>query len=96
VNLQGGSSFTTYIYTNLGLIPQDQGFEGAARVMEALGLNRIEIDRKSAEPYEEQFWNQYDVIMELSEDGLNRELPAFVTDPTNKAKVDALIAGRKG
>jgi len=33
--------------------------------------------------------------MELSEDGLARELPAFVTDPANKAKVDALIAGRK-
>jgi hypothetical protein len=36
------------------------------------------------------------VIMELSEEGLNRELPVFVTDPSNKAKVEALIAGRKG
>jgi hypothetical protein len=34
--------------------------------------------------------------MELSEEGLNRELPVFVTDPSNKAKVEALIAGRKG
>lgn len=64
--------------------------------MEALGLNKIEIDRKTAQSYEEQFWDQYDVINELSEEGLNRELPVFVTDPSNKAKVEALIAGRKG
>lgn len=64
--------------------------------MKALGLSHVEIDRKSAEPYETQFWEQYDVLFELSEEGLARELPAFVTDPANKAKVEALIAGRKG
>lgn len=96
VDLQGGASFTTYLYANLGFIPQGEGYEAAARVMEALGLSRVEIDRKTAQPYEEQFWDQYDVIFELSEDGLARELPAFVTDPANKAKVEALIAGRKG
>ena len=63
--------------------------------MEALGLNSIEINRKSAQPYETQFWDQFDVLMDLSEEGLMQELPAFITDPTNKAKVDALIAGRK-
>lgn len=63
--------------------------------MEALGLNRIEIDRKTAQPYEEQFWDQYDVIMELSEEGLARELPAFITDPANRAKVEALMSGRR-
>lgn len=35
------------------------------------------------------------MIFELSEDGLQREIPAFVTDPSNKAKVEALISGRK-
>jgi hypothetical protein len=95
-NLQGGASFNTYLYTHLGLIPKDEGYEASARVMEALGLNRVEIDRKSAQSYEEQFWEQYDVLMELSEEGLNRELPVFVTDPSNQAKVEALIAGRKG
>jgi hypothetical protein len=96
VDLQGGASFTTYLYTVLGALPQGEGFESAARVMEALGLSRVEIDRKTAQPYEEQFWDQFDVIFELSEEGLARELPAFVTDPANKAKVEALIAGRKG
>ena len=90
------STFTSYIYAKLGLIGKDEGFEATSRVLEALSLHRIDVDRKSAQPYEEQFWEQYDVIMELSEDGLARELPAFVTDPTNKAKVDAIIAGRKG
>ena len=96
VDFNGGASFNTYLYTNLGLLPQGEDFEAASRVMEALGLSKIEVDRKSAQSYEEQFWDQYDVIMELSEEGLNRELPVFVTDPSNKAKVEALIAGRKG
>lgn len=63
--------------------------------MEKLGLDHIEIDRKSAQPYEEQFWEQYDVIQELSDEDMQSELPYFVTDPANKAKVEALIAGRR-
>jgi hypothetical protein len=35
------------------------------------------------------------VLFELSEEGLARELPSFVTDPANKVKVEALIAGRR-
>lgn len=96
VDLNGGASFTSYIYASFDLIPKDPNFAAAARVMEALGLARVDIDRKSAEPYEEQFWTQFDVIMELSEEGLARELPVIVTDPANKARVEALIAGRKG
>ncbi len=96
VDFNGGSSFTTYIYTKLGHLPQGEGFDGTQRVMEALGLGKFEVDTKTAQPYEEQFWDQFDVIMELSEEGLNREIPAFVTDASNKAKVEALIAGRKG
>lgn len=33
--------------------------------------------------------------MELNEEEMLRELPTFITDPTNKAKVEALLAGRK-
>ena len=95
VDFNGGASFTTYLYTQLNLIQKNEDFEAAQRVMEALGLNKVEIDRKTAQPYEDQFWDQFDVIFELSEDGLQRELPAFITDPSNKAKVEALIAGRK-
>lgn len=95
VDLNGGASFTSYIYASMGLLQQDAGFEAAARVMEALGLNTVQICRKTAQPYEEQFWDQYDVIFELTEDGMAREIPTFVTDPSNKAKVEALLAGRK-
>lgn len=62
--------------------------------MEKLGLDHIEIDRKSAQPYEEQFWEQYDVIQELTDEDMQKELPYFVTDPANQAKVEALLSGR--
>lgn len=32
--------------------------------------------------------------MELNEEEMMKELPAFITDPNNQAKVEALIAGR--
>lgn len=63
--------------------------------MEKLGLDHIEIDRKSAQPYEEQFWEQYDLIQGLTEEEMRNELPYFITDPTNQAKVEALLSGRK-
>jgi hypothetical protein len=33
--------------------------------------------------------------MELNEQEMLRELPTFITDPTNRTKVEALLAGRK-
>ena len=62
--------------------------------MEKLGLDHITIDKKTAQPYEEQFWEQFDTYMELSEQEMIKELPAFVTDPSNRAKVEALLAGK--
>lgn len=97
-DLATAPTFTMYIYGKLGQLPhleQDPGYQAAVKVMEKLGLGQIEIDRKTAQPYEEQFWDQYDTIMELSEEEMIRELPTFVVDPTNQAKVEALIAGRK-
>jgi len=32
--------------------------------------------------------------MELTEEDMIKELPLFVTDPKNQAKVEALLAGR--
>ena len=63
--------------------------------MEALGLDNIEFDDRTARPYEEQFWESFDILLELSEEELLRELPSIVIDPSNKAKVEALLAGRK-
>jgi hypothetical protein len=53
VDFNGGASFTTYIYAKLGHLPQGENFDGAQRVMEALGLGKFEADTKSAQPYEE-------------------------------------------
>ena len=63
--------------------------------MEKLGLDHIEIDKKSAQPYEEQFWEQFDYLQNLTEEEMKKELPYFITDPTNQAKVEALLSGRK-
>lgn len=49
---------------------------------------------KSAEPATEQFWPQFDEIFDLSEEGMRAELDILITDPGNKAAVDALIEGR--
>lgn len=59
--------------------------------MEALGLNEIDMNKLTAQDYEGQFWDQFDIIMELSEEGLEDAMPYFITDPSNKAKVEALL-----
>lgn len=98
IDLVNAPAFTMYIYGRLGQLPhleQDPGYQATLRVMSKLGLDKIEFDRKSAEPYEEQFWNQYDVYMELSEEEMHQELPAIIVDPSNRAKVEAVLAGRR-
>jgi hypothetical protein len=91
-------TFNLYLYGKLGQLPHlqnDPGFQATCRIMEKLGLDHVEIDRKSAEPYEQQFWAQYDVIQNLNEEEMRKELPAFVVDPSNRAKVEAVIEGRR-
>jgi hypothetical protein len=98
VDLVNAPAFTMYIYGRLGQLPhleQDPGYQATLRVMAKLGLDKIEIDRKSAQPYEEQFWEQYDVYMELTEAEMHQELPAIVVDPSNRAKVEAVLGGRR-
>ena len=91
-------TFNLYIYAKLGQLQHlanDEGYRATLRVLDTLGLGRIEFDTKTAMPYEQQFWEQYDILMELNEEDMMRELPTFITDPSNKAKVEALLAGRK-
>lgn len=98
IELANVPTFTLYLYGRLGQLPHlenDAGYQSTLRVMEKLGLHNIEINRKSAQPYEEQFWDQYDVVFELSEQEMLREIPSFVTDPSNQAKVEALVEGRR-
>jgi len=64
------------------------------RVLDIMGLGAIDFNDKSAQPMEEQFWEQFDGVFALTETEMRRELPNIITDPANQAKVEALLAGR--
>jgi hypothetical protein len=69
VSLARSPVFSLYIHGRLGQLPHlenDAGYQATARVMEKLGLDHVQIDRKSAQPYEEQFWQQLDVVFDLT------------------------------
>lgn len=49
-------AFNLYLYGKLGQLPHlqnDADYLGTCRVMEALGLDRIQINKKTAQPYEQ-------------------------------------------
>jgi len=76
-------------------LEQDVNYQATLRVLDKLGLGQVSYDRKTSMPFEQQFWEQFDVLLGLSEEQMLSELPYFVTDPSNQAKVEALYAGRK-
>ena len=69
-------------------------FEATDRVMTALGMNEVELDTKTAEPYESQFWSNLDGVFNLSDATLKEEIPYFITDTSNRMKVEAIMEGR--
>ncbi len=88
-------TFNIYVLAQTGKLDYmkgDAGFECAMRVFTALGFNNIELSDKTAEPYEEQFWNGFDGLYNLTEAELKQDLQLIVTDPNNRAKVEALMA----
>lgn len=97
VDMTGHPSFNLYIMARQGHLDHLQGdasFQATMRVLETMGLGAIQFNSTSAQPLEEQFWDQFDGVYQLTEQELTRELPNFVTDPNNRAKVDALLSGR--
>ena len=95
---RGTPRLTTYLYARLGRLPnieQDADYQVTQKVFEKLGLNHIDIDRKTAQPYEKQFWEQYDILQKLTDSEFRQDLPLLVTDPANRAKVEALLEDRK-
>ena len=76
-------------------LQNDPGFQATTRVLKKLGLEDIEISTLTSEPREMQFWEQFDIVFNLSEQEMIRELPSFIIDPTNRSKVEALLEGRK-
>ena len=57
----------------------------------AVGLGKVDITTQTAMPVEEQFWQQFDVINDLTESSMRKELPNFISDPSNQAKVQAML-----
>jgi len=43
-------------------------------------------------PYEQQFWQQFDSVYELTMESMQGEMPLFIADPNDQAAMKALIA----
>lgn len=96
IDMSGQPSVNIYIMAKTGKLTHlesNTGFQATMRVMNALGIGSIEFDQTTAKPVEEQFWAQFDVVFQLSENDMRKKLPYFVTDPNNRAKVEALLSG---
>lgn len=94
LDMTGTPTVNLYIYAKLGHLEHlqnDDGFKATQKMFNALNLNLIEFNTNSAQPYEEQFWEQFDAVFQLTEDTMRQELPYFVTDPTDLDKVNALF-----
>jgi len=98
VGLEGTPAFNIYILARTGKLDHlkdDAGFQATMRVLTAMGFETVEFNTNSAQPLEEQFWEQFDGMYELTEAEMKADLPLFVTDPSNRAKVEALIANHQ-
>lgn len=90
-------SFNIYILAASGKLDHlkgDDGFEATQRVFKALGFDSFKFSKKTSEPFEEQFWRHFDLHFNVTEVGLRKELPFFCVDPSNRAKVEALLASK--
>jgi hypothetical protein len=72
-------------------VEHDEGFQATCRVMTALGFDNIQFDHHSTQPFEDQFWKQFDALYELSEANMKSELPILTVDPNNAAAMQALM-----
>jgi len=69
----------------------DAGYQATLKVLDQLELNDVTFSMHTSMPVEEQFWQQFDGFYQLTEQSMRKELPFFITDPNNLAKVQALI-----
>lgn len=90
-------SVTSFVLAKQGLRPDvaaSDDFAATDKVMAAIGMNDIEITKNTAEQYESQFWSNFDGVYNLTEEALREEIPYFVTDTSNRMKVEAIMEGR--
>lgn len=91
-------SVQQYVLAKQGLRPDlanDESFHTTDKVMSAIGMTSIPLSQLTAEPLEHQFWTNFDGQYQLNEISMREELPMFITDPTNRMKVEAIMAGRQ-
>lgn len=58
-------------------------------------MTTIPLSKLTAEPFENQFWSNFDGQYNLSEVQMREELPYFITDMNNRMKVEALLGGNE-
>jgi hypothetical protein len=98
VGMNGSPAFNIYIMARQGKLnhlKDDAGFQATMRVLTAMGFDTVEFSNKSSMPLEEQFWEQFDGMYDLSEKEMKEDLELFVTDPNNRAKVEAILASHQ-
>lgn len=84
---------SAYVYTNQGLRPDlanDEGYHAADRAFRAIGLE-LDINNLTAQPFECQFWETFDHTFNLTEVDMREKLPQFISDPSNRSQVEALM-----
>lgn len=87
-------TFSLFILAKSGKLAhleRDPGYQATLAVLDALDLGTVEFSQMTAAPAEEQFWAQFDGFYQLTEKSMRKELPNFVSDPANLAKVQAML-----
>jgi hypothetical protein len=77
---------------HLDHLTHDEGYQATMRCLKGMDLGHVSISKTTATPPEEQFWLQVDEELELTEVSMRQSLPLFISDPSNRAKVEALLA----
>lgn len=94
VGMTNHPTFNLFILAKAGKLAHlehDEGFQATIRVLDAMGLKNVQFSQHTAMPSEEQFWQQFDGFYQLTESSMRKELPNFISDPSNLAKVSALL-----
>jgi hypothetical protein len=94
VGMTGTPTFNLFMLISQGRLShleREEGYQATLRVLKALEMDQIQWNANSAEPCEEQFWNQFDATFDLTEADMRKNLPAFIVDETNRAQVQAIL-----
>ena len=72
-------------------LKHDTAFQAFVKGNGLLNLNQIEYNEHTSQPIIDQFWEQYDLVFGLTEEGLKKDLGVIITDPSDRARVEAIL-----